>query len=216
MNNVLELQNVVLPPRRTQAENRVFRRESLLGAAISAVARYDITGATVERICGLAGASRGLIAHYFDSKNDLLLAALNSLFNDSLKIKREIAGDELISAQTRIKMIANSNFVAPTFSLEKASALQAFTNASRHNAIYADPIHNASVGFCQIVAPLFKQSAMERNFKLDAKRAAIGLYVLTDGLWNSLATNKDQITPKDAMAQCDTYIRGCFMEETEI
>jgi len=69
--------------------------------------------------------------------------------------------------------------------------------------------------FRRMTTPLFKQAAKELDYELDAKRATIGLYVLTDGLWNSLATKKDRITPRDAMAQCDTYIRGCFTEESD-
>ena len=47
-----------IPVRRSQAENREFRRASLLHAAIIAVAKYDIAGATVERICASAGAQQ--------------------------------------------------------------------------------------------------------------------------------------------------------------
>ncbi|MGB5705673.1 MAG: TetR family transcriptional regulator, partial [Arenicellales bacterium] len=82
----------------SQAENREYRRASLLQAAIITVARYDIEGATVERICNEAGASRGLIAHYFDSKESLLLAALENWFNTALGIKTHIAQDTSLSA----------------------------------------------------------------------------------------------------------------------
>ena len=54
--------------RRTHSETRLFRQKALLKAALVTVAKFDIEGATVARICAEAGASRGLITHYFANK----------------------------------------------------------------------------------------------------------------------------------------------------
>ena len=199
------------PRRRTQAENREFRRQSLLQAAIIAVAKHDIAGATVERICAQAGASRGLIAHYFDSKEDLLLAALTHWFDMALSIKEEIAADEDLAAEQKIRQIAYASFDPPSYSWETAAAWQAFTNASRYNPAYAKPIRNASQYSNAIVEPLFTQAALNRGIEIDARKAAVGLYILDDGLWNSLATGKDDLTVEQAKSCCDVYIDGCLI-----
>ena len=198
------------PRRRTQAQNREYRRKSLLQAAIVTVAKYDIAGATVERICAQAGASRGLIAHYFDSKEELLLAALTNWFDLALGIKKQIAMDDELNAETRIRHIAYSSFDNPSYSWETAAAWQAFTNASRHNKAYAKPIRNASKFSNSVTEPLFKQTARDHDIDIDTKKAAIGLYILDDGLWNSLATGKDNLTIIQAKAYCDAYIDGCL------
>ncbi len=194
----------------TQAENRQYRRASLLDAAIKSVARYDINGATVERICAMAGASRGLIAHYFDSKEALLLAALNNWFEMALSIKTEIAKNDDLSAERRIRAIAYSSFTNPSYSWEISAAWQAFTNAGRHNPAYAKPIRNASRYAIKLVTPLFAEAGADCGVELDPKQAATGLYILDDGLWNSLATGKDKLTLKQARTCCDHYIDGCL------
>ena len=198
------------PRRRNQAENREFRRKSLLQAAIVTVAKFDIAGATVERICAEAGASRGLIAHYFDSKEELLLAALTDWFDLALGIKKEISEDQTLSAKTKIKNISYSSFSNPSYSWETAAAWQAFTNASRHNKAYAKPIRDASRYSNAIVEPLFEQAAKEYGVRIDTRKSAVGLYILDDGLWNSLATGKDNLTIKLAKEYCDFYIEGCL------
>lgn len=199
------------PKRRSQAENREYRRTSLLKAAIATVARYDIEGATVERICSQAGASRGLIAHYFESKESLLLAALENWFHTALEIKTHIAEDTTLSAEQRIREIAYSSVSPPSYSWEIASAWQAFTNASRHNPAYAKPIRDASRYATRLIAPLFAQAAEDLEIEIDAEAAAMGLYILDDGLWNSLATGKDKLTLTKARACCDRYIDGCLI-----
>ena len=198
------------PKRRNQAENREFRRKSLLQAAITTVAKFDIAGATVERICTQAGGSRGLIAHYFDSKEELLLAALTDWFDLALGIKRKISEDHTLSAKAKIKQIAYSSFSNPSYSWETAAAWQAFTNASRHNKVYAKPIRDASRYSNAIVEPLFEQAARDHGVQVDARKSAVGLYILDDGLWNSLATGKDDLTVKQAKAYCNFYIEGCL------
>ncbi len=200
---------VSLPPKRlTQAENRKFRRESLLRAAIVTVAQFDIAGATVERICAQAGASRGLIAHYFENKEELLLAALAHWFDTALFIKRQIADDASLSAYQRIKQVAYASFSSPSYSWETAAAWQAFTNASRYNQRYAEPIYRASRNTHALLEWLFAQAAQDRHLKIDARKAAVGLYILDDGLWNSLATGKDNLTLSQATEYCDGYIDG--------
>lgn len=198
------------PARRTQPENRKFRRASLLAAAIITVARHDIAGATVDRICTQAGASRGLLGHYFDSKEDLLLAALSHWFRQALDIKREIARHPGWAAEEKLRKIAYASFEPPLYDWHIAAAWQAFTNASRYNPAYAGPIRSASRDANALVAPLFAEAARDRGTRIDPNAAAVGLYILDDGLWNSLATGKDGLTAETARSYCDAYIDGCL------
>lgn len=197
--------------RRNQSENRAFRRASLLSAAITAVARHDLSGATVERICDLAGASRGLIAHYFDSKEALLLAAFQHWFDMALDIKTAIASDQSLDAESRLVAIAESTLSAPSYTWENAAAWQAFTNAGRYDDAFAEPIRAASRYVIQLTTPLFAEAATARGVEIDAKQAATGLYILTDGLWNSLATRRDNLSLSRAKTCCRRFIEGSFL-----
>jgi len=198
-------------PRR-QAEIREYREQSLLQAALVTVGKYDIQAATVARICAEAGASRGLIAHYFASKEELLLAALHGLFDDAQARKQAIAGDTGLDPVERIRRIAHSSFQAPVYSWEIAAAWQAFSNASRHNPAYREPIRASTRNAVATVTPLFAALARRQRLRIAATDAAIGLFILIDGLWNSLATGKDDLQTAQAMALCDTYIKGCLRQ----
>jgi TetR/AcrR family transcriptional regulator, transcriptional repressor of bet genes len=200
------------PPQkpRRQAEIREYRRDSLLQAALITVGKYDIEAATVARISAEAGASRGLISHYFTSKEELLLSALRGLFDGAQKLKQAIADDHRLDLVERVRRIAHSSFQAPVYSWEIAAAWQAFTNASRHNPAYRKPIRASTQDSIETVTPLFLQLADEQRLRTDPRQAAIGLFMLIDGLWNSLATGKDDLQTAQAMALCDTYIEGCL------
>jgi TetR/AcrR family transcriptional repressor of bet genes len=198
--------------RRKHTEIREFRRESLLRAALVTVARYDIQAATVARICAQANASRGLISHYFSSKEALLLSALRSLFDNAQAIKDAIAADASLVPLERIRRIAHSSFGSPVYSWEMIAAWQAFTNASRHNAVYREPIRDSTQASVKTVTPLFELAAKQQPLRVASGEAAMGLYILIDGLWNSLATGKDGLRTEQAITFCDTYIEGCLVQ----
>ena len=196
--------------RRTHTETRVFRQKTLLKAALVTVARYDIEGATVARICAEAGASRGLITHYFENKEDLLVASLSSLFDEAQALKDSIAEDDSLTEIERIRRIAYSSFEAPIYSWEMAAAWQAFTNTSRYNSAYKEPIRLSTQKFSDTTSPLFHLIALQQPLRLNSKDAARGLFILSNGLWNSMAAEDNGIEPQEAMMQCNVYIEGCL------
>ncbi len=203
---------VTAKTRRRQADIREFRRRSLLRSALETLAEQDIDGATVALICARADASRGLIGHYFSSKEELLVAALRGLFDEAQKLKTEIACDESLSALERIRRIAHSSFKAPIYRWETAAAWQAFTNASRYNPAFREPIRESTQQSVNTVEPLFRQLASETRLRVEAPEAAMGLFILIDGLWNSLATGKDDLRPARAIEHCNIYIEGCLAQ----
>ena len=198
------------PRRRTRAENRDFRRDSLITAAISVVARHDITGATVERICEHAGVSRGLIGHYFDSKEQLLVVALEFQFNRAVRIKYAIAQDTALTPVARLNAMAAASFEPPIYTVDEMSSWQAFTNASRSLPAFRPPIRYAGRALHDLFEPQFRAAAAERRLDINGSRAAFGLVTLLDGLWNSLATGKDNADPEEAIATCQLFIEGCL------
>ncbi|MEM7221664.1 MAG: TetR family transcriptional regulator C-terminal domain-containing protein [Pseudomonadota bacterium] len=201
-----------IAPPRSREENRVFRRESLIRSAIVTVARYDIAGATVERICHGAGASRGLIAHYFDSKEELLLAAAAETFDaQSMAVKQRIAEATALPAVERIKQMAKSSFEPPIYDLDKIAAWQAFTNASRSQASFNEVIRSVSEHLRELYEPVLAAAAAEHNRPIDTESAALGLIAVIDGLWTSLATGRDSLMPEDAIRITEHFIDGCLM-----
>jgi AcrR family transcriptional regulator len=52
------------------------RREQIAFAACEVVAKHGFDSATVARIAAQAGYTTGMVAHYFDSKQEIILAAL--------------------------------------------------------------------------------------------------------------------------------------------
>jgi len=61
--------------------DHALRREQVALVACRVVAAYGFERATVVRIARAAGYSTGMLAHYFDSKQDIILAALRLIMH---------------------------------------------------------------------------------------------------------------------------------------
>ena len=65
--------------RRTQAERSAETTEALLDATIEAIAELGYHGATTAEICARAGVTHGALFHHFETRIDLVLAALGRM-----------------------------------------------------------------------------------------------------------------------------------------
>src|SRR3954451_12030550 len=68
--------------RRTQAERRASTRAALLQATIDCLIELGYAGTTTNEVQQRAGVSRGALTHHFASKAELLLAAMDLLYDE--------------------------------------------------------------------------------------------------------------------------------------
>ena len=67
--------------RRFRREGEERRRQALIAATLDLIARGGAQAATVRAIAERAGVTPGLIRHYFDGKEVLILAAYRALMD---------------------------------------------------------------------------------------------------------------------------------------
>jgi TetR/AcrR family transcriptional regulator, transcriptional repressor of bet genes len=71
------------------------RRDEIAHVACQVVARYGFEQATVARIARAAGYTTGMVAHYYESKQDIILAALRLiLLRIEVRLTHEREGGE--------------------------------------------------------------------------------------------------------------------------
>jgi AcrR family transcriptional regulator len=71
------------------------RRDEIALVACRVVAEYGFEQATIVRIAREAGYTTGMVAHYFDTKQDIIIAALHlSLKRTEARLTRPVTGDK--------------------------------------------------------------------------------------------------------------------------
>jgi TetR/AcrR family transcriptional repressor of bet genes len=75
--------------------DHALRRDEIAHVACQVVAQYGFEQATMARIARAAGYTTGMVAHYFESKQDIILAALRfTLLRIEVRLTREREGGE--------------------------------------------------------------------------------------------------------------------------
>jgi AcrR family transcriptional regulator len=163
------------------------RREMLVRAAVDCLAEDGIQGFTIERICKRAGVSRGLINHYFGSKDGLLVevyrGSLYRMVSTRLAQVADAGSNGDGSPDARLAAIIDATFTPEFFS---RSSLRVWL--ALYGEIAVNPalrkVHRELYGdYRGAIAREIGQIAKTRGVEVDADRLALSFLALVDGLW---------------------------------
>ena len=92
------------PLRRTQAQRRAATREALVRATVDSLVELGYRRTTTQEVQGRAGVSRGALTHQFASKAELVLAAVDHLYEEFRSSVRRAAADLPVDSGARIRL----------------------------------------------------------------------------------------------------------------
>lgn len=194
------------PRPRTQHEINAQRRIELIEGAIRSVAANGLAGTTVQTISAAAGASRGLVAHYYGNKGELMLAAYHHLCDTIAQTMGNAARASGNAATARLDAMLCAVFAPPIFEPVKLAAFLTFWHEARTDPQMAAINHELYRDYRAVVARLFDRAAAERGTAIDARQAAIGLIALIDGFWVELTIDPAAFEVDDALGACRAYV----------
>lgn len=180
-----------------------IRRKELRQAAFKVLQREGLTGATLERVATEAGASKGIVLHYFNSKQELfeqVMREANSALRDEVISRLKRAS----TPAQRLEAIILGNF-APQFF--QPLICQAWLSlcaevprdqklAKIQQIIHARMDTNLRSALKGIVA----------KEKIAANSLAISMFI--DGIWLRCGVFPSGISRGEALTQAHTLIFG--------
>ena len=180
------------------------RRGMLFAAAMECLARDGIQGFTIDRICKQAGVSRGLINHYFDSKDDLLIEVYRGSLYEAVSTRiaqisnPDPAGDNTPDA--RLATIIDATFTPEFFSRSNLRVwLALWGEIATNPALRA--VHRELYGtYRRTIARELGLIAEARGIELDADRLARSFLALIDGLWLEWCLDDTAVRPDETRA----------------
>ena len=190
----------------TQPEINEFRRQRLMEATIQLLAQKGVAGATVRAITTAAETSHGLIGHYYSSKDELLVAALEHLFTG---VAREVAQQVARAGEdplVRLHAMPRAMFSNTVFTETNRAAFLALWHEIRFNTPVREANRKLYTGYRGRAVALFENAARARGVSIDADGSATGLIAMIDGLWLELSIGAGATTRQTAVALCQGYI----------
>jgi len=86
------------------------RRDDIAHVACQVVANYGFEQATVARIARAAGYTTGMVAHYYDSKQEIILAALRLML---LRIEQRLTRERITGETNLLEVLSEALAVDP-------------------------------------------------------------------------------------------------------
>jgi TetR/AcrR family transcriptional regulator, transcriptional repressor of bet genes len=180
-----------------------------MDGTIQSMAENGVASTTVQTICTAAGVSRGLISHYFDSKEALVAEAFRYLFG---KVSYQVRNHADVLAATspvaQLYAMPVALFSADVFTQTNRNAFLSFWHEIRFNPLVQTANKEIYQDYIRRIEILFRKASTEHNVTIDSHRAALGLIALSDGLWLGLSTHYQVAYPQQAIDLCQIFIDG--------
>ncbi|WP_198389294.1 TetR/AcrR family transcriptional regulator [Roseovarius faecimaris] len=191
---------------RTHPEINEYRRRTLIEGALRSLAEHGVSGTTVSTISKSAGASRGLLGHYFENKDEVMVAALEYLFGRIAETVRAVV-ETTEGATNKLLAVPASLFSAATFTELNRTAFLALWHETRFNAKVRAANRRLYRDYIIRMELLVRAAAEEQGVKIDARQVALTFIALSDGLWLGLSIHDDVLTGDQAVAICQGHIK---------
>lgn len=184
-------------------ETADVRRQALVAAVETVLARNGVAGTSVRSICAEAGVSPGLLRHYFDGVDALIAAAYEAVgqrIDAALETAVIAAGAE---PRARITAYLTASFAPPVLDPQLLATWIAFWSLVKTNpAIGA--IHAASYAAYRRRLEGLLTDCGARETRL----AAVALTAVVDGLWLELCLDATAFTPAEAASIAERVLAG--------
>ncbi|MDO5499915.1 MAG: TetR/AcrR family transcriptional regulator [Propionibacteriaceae bacterium] len=164
------------------AENRADRRDAIVRAAFSCMARQGYERTTTAQICTAAGVSSGTFIHYFPTKAEVLVAVLEGAFERTQEVFERIRRTAVQDAAAAVEQWRDhvldeaadedlASFVAVLGGVPQHSGVAAVLQAER--TLVRDVL-------IEVAANGQRQGTVRNDLAPD--RIATWLAILTDGV----------------------------------
>jgi len=169
------------------------RRQTLVAAAETVLAREGVAGTSVRAICAEAGVSPGLLRHYFEGVDELIAAAYEAVgqrIDTALEASIVAAGP---ASRARLLAYLTASFAPPVLDPRLLAAWIGFWSLVKTKPRIA-AIHAASYAAFRGRLETLLAAAGARDTRL----AAIALTATVDGLWLELCLDPATFGPDEA------------------
>ena len=173
------------------------RAAMLVEAGMTCLAEGGIRAFTVDNICRISGASRGLITHHFGSKDKLLAAIYAAAYQPLLAMIEPEDEDEPDLAELLDHLFSPANYTRSGLNVWLAIWGEIATNPAlraEHRALYDR--------YRRTVATAIAARARDLGRQVAAEDLAMSLIALVDGFWLELSMSPETLSPGDARRAC--------------
>ncbi len=196
--------------KRGRKASKETRQLQLIEATIDSLAKRGYSETTMADVADGAGLSRGIVNFHFESKEKLLVATLQHMYEEYSAHWRAAlrkAGDD---PARRIEALVAADFDRSVCNRRKLAAWCAFWGEAKSRPTYQALCGARDEDYQNVIAGLCRALKADGGYDFDSDRAALGISAMLEGLWLRLMMGTENVTRETAHEAARDYLASVF------
>jgi len=196
--------------KRSRKASKETRQLQLIEATIDSLAKRGYSDTTMADVADGAGLSRGIVNFHFESKEKLLVATLQHMYDEysaHWRTALQKAGED---PARRLHALVAADFDRSICNKRKLAAWCAFWGEAKSRPTYQALSGSRDQDYQQTIVELCEQLKKDAGYLYDAEATAVGLSSMLEGLWLRLMMGAENVTRESAYRAAVEYLASVF------
>lgn len=204
------------PMRKAESEKRgrkaskEVRQLQLIEATIDSLAKRGYSETTMADVADGAGLSRGIVNFHFESKEKLLIATLQHMYDEYSAHWRNAlqkAGDD---PARQLQALVAADFDRSICNKRKLAAWCAFWGEAKSRPTYQALSSARDAVYQNIFIDLCAALKQSGDYAYESQVMALALSAMTEGLWLRLMMGTEDTTRETALQAANEFLSAAF------
>ncbi|WP_373504365.1 TetR family transcriptional regulator [Aestuariivirga sp.] len=179
--------------------SREHRREQLIEATISTIARRGYAQTTLSDVAAAAGVSHGLVNFHFQSKERLLADTLRFMAEEYRHNWETALAEAPKDPGSQLNALILADFNQIVSTPERLAAWCAFWGEAQSRPVYQEQCGASDLDYIRVQESICERLSAEGGYATDAQRAARVLRTTSEGVWLDLMFTTEPYTRDEAL-----------------
>ncbi|OQM74312.1 transcriptional regulator BetI [Manganibacter manganicus] len=210
MNTTVPKEQTAVPERRGRKASKETRQLQLIEATIDSLAKRGYSDTTMADVADGAGLSRGIVNFHFESKDKLLVATLQHMYDEYAAHWRNAlhkAGDD---AARQLQALVSADFDRSICNKRKLAAWCAFWGEAKSRPTYQALSGARDRAYQGTIVTLCGRLKAEAGYAYEPVEMALALSAMLEGLWLRLMMGAEDVTRESALNGANAFLASVF------
>jgi TetR/AcrR family transcriptional repressor of bet genes len=198
------------PEKRGRKASKEVRRLQLIEATIDSLAKRGYAETTMADVADGAGLSRGIVNFHFESKEKLLIATLQYMYDEysaHWRAALQKAGDD---PARQLQVLVWADFDRSICNKRKLAAWLAFWGEAKSRPVYQALSSSRDAYYQQVFIDLCATLKESGGYGYEPQVMALALSAMLEGLWLRLMMGTEDTTRETALQAANAFLAAAF------
>lgn len=198
------------PEKRGRKQSKEVRRQQLIEATIDSLARRGYAETTMADVADGAGLSRGIVNFHFESKEKLLVATLQYMYDEYSAHWRNACGRAGDDPAGQMAALVAADFDRAVCNKRKLAAWCAFWGEAKSRPTYQALCGARDAAYQNLFVELCRALKDEGAYGFEPQVMALALTAMLEGLWLRLMMGAEDVTRESALQAAGEFLAAAF------